>query len=144
MNLETVTGTGVGGRIRKQDVIEAARAQRAAQPPSRRAAQPAPPAQPRSPRSLRAQRAGPAGPAQPRLAPQQASGQPAPRPAVVPSSLRGTTQRMSRPRQVIAQRMVESLRVSAQLTTVVEADVTAIARLRDRARRTSRPGKASS
>jgi 2-oxoglutarate dehydrogenase E2 component (dihydrolipoamide succinyltransferase) len=53
---------------------------------------------------------------------------------VVPSSLRGTTQRMSRPRQVIAQRMVESLRVSAQLTTVVEADVTAIARLRDRAK----------
>ena len=56
------------------------------------------------------------------------------RPAVVPSALRGTTQRMSRPRQVIAQRMVESLRVSAQLTTVVEADVTAIARLRDRAK----------
>jgi 2-oxoglutarate dehydrogenase E2 component (dihydrolipoamide succinyltransferase) len=41
---------------------------------------------------------------------------------------------MSRPRQVIAQRMVESLSVSAQLTTVVEADVTAIARLRDQAR----------
>ncbi|MFI5082771.1 MAG: 2-oxo acid dehydrogenase subunit E2, partial [Streptosporangiales bacterium] len=56
------------------------------------------------------------------------------RPAVVPSSLRGTTQRMSRPRQVIAQRMVESLHVSAQLTTVVEADVTAIARLRDLAK----------
>jgi 2-oxoglutarate dehydrogenase E2 component (dihydrolipoamide succinyltransferase) len=53
----------------------------------------------------------------------------------VPSALRGTTQRMSRPRQVIAQRMVESLQTSAQLTTVVEADVTAIARLRDRAKR---------
>ena len=52
----------------------------------------------------------------------------------MPSSLRGTTQRMSRPRQVIAQRMVESLHVSAQLTTVVEADVTAIARLRDLAK----------
>ncbi len=70
----------------------------------------------------------PASGAQPPAAP--AAG----RPAVVPSSLRGTTQRMSRPRQVIAQRMVESLRVSAQLTTVVEADVTAIARLRDRAK----------
>src|SRR3974377_2035395 len=56
------------------------------------------------------------------------------RPAAAPSSLRGTTQRMSRPRQVIAQRMVESLRVSAQLTTVAEADVTAIARLRHRAK----------
>ena len=41
---------------------------------------------------------------------------------------------LTRPRQVIAQRMVESLRVSAQLTTVVEADVTAIARLREAAR----------
>ncbi|HYZ56943.1 MAG TPA: 2-oxo acid dehydrogenase subunit E2, partial [Streptosporangiaceae bacterium] len=57
------------------------------------------------------------------------------RPAIVPSALRGTTQRMSRPRQVIAQRMVESLQTSAQLTTVVEADVTVIARLRERAKR---------
>jgi 2-oxoglutarate dehydrogenase E2 component (dihydrolipoamide succinyltransferase) len=56
------------------------------------------------------------------------------RPGVVPSTLRGTTERMSRLRQVIAQRMVESLQTSAQLTTVVEADVTAIARLRQRAR----------
>ena len=41
---------------------------------------------------------------------------------------------MSRLRKVIAQRMVESLQVSAQLTTVVEVDVTRIARLRDRAK----------
>jgi 2-oxoglutarate dehydrogenase E2 component (dihydrolipoamide succinyltransferase) len=121
VDLQTVTGTGVGGRIRKQDVIEAARAQRAAQPPQ-------PAAQAQAPRAT-----------QPQVtqAPQQAPAAqpaPAPRPAVVPSSLRGTTQRMSRPRQVIAQRMVESLRVSAQLTTVVEADVTPIARLRDQAR----------
>ena len=134
MNLETVTGTGVGGRVRKQDVIEAARAQRAAQPqqepgPSQ-TAQPQPPQVPQqrpqvaqAPQELRA--------AQP--VPQQAAAA-AQRPAVVPSSLRGTTQRMSRPRQVIAQRMVESLHVSAQLTTVVEADVTAIARLRDLAK----------
>jgi pyruvate dehydrogenase E2 component (dihydrolipoamide acetyltransferase) len=116
VDLENITGTGVGGRIRKQDVIEAARAQRAAQ------AQPA------------AQAPQQAAQPQPAVSvPQQA--QPAPaRPAAAPSSLRGTTQRMSRPRQVIAQRMVESLRVSAQLTTVVEADVTAIARLRERAK----------
>jgi len=126
VNLETVTGTGVGGRIRKQDVIEAARAQRAAQPQQQPPAQPAAAAQtPQAPQPQASQ-----APQQTR-APQSA---PAPRPAVVPSSLRGTTQRMSRPRQVIAQRMVESLRVSAQLTTVVEADVTAIARLRDQAR----------
>src|SRR6266702_6148523 len=126
VDLESVTGTGVGGRIRKQDVIEAARAQRAAQPVQPPApAQPAQPGQPAQP-AAQAQ----ASPAQAQAQPPQ----PTPRPAVVPSSLRGTTQRMSRPRQVIAQRMVESLHVSAQLTTVVEADVTAIARLRDQAR----------
>jgi pyruvate dehydrogenase E2 component (dihydrolipoamide acetyltransferase) len=126
VDLETVTGTGVGGRIRKQDVIEAARAQRAAQPP-----QPAQPAA-QAPQATQPQVTQPP---QPAPAPQQTpTAQPAPRPAVVPSSLRGTTQRMSRPRQVIAQRMVESLHVSAQLTTVVEADVTAIARLREAAR----------
>ena len=60
---------------------------------------------------------------------------PAPaQPAIVPSALRGTTKRMSRPRQVIAKRMVESLQTSAQLTTVVEVDVTNIARLRERAK----------
>ena len=127
VDLETVTGTGVGGRIRKQDVIEAGRAQRAAQPP-----QPAQPAQPA------AQAQAPQATQPPvTQAPQQAPAGPpaqAPRPAAAPSALRGTTQRMSRPRQVIAQRMVESLHVSAQLTTVVEADVTAIARLRTAAR----------
>jgi len=51
------------------------------------------------------------------------------------TSLRGRTEKLSRLRTVIAKRMVESLAVSAQLTTVVEADVTAIARLRDRAKR---------
>jgi pyruvate dehydrogenase E2 component (dihydrolipoyllysine-residue acetyltransferase) len=48
------------------------------------------------------------------------------------AALRGRTERLSRARQVIAQRMLESLQTSAQLTTVVEADVTAIARLRER------------
>ena len=52
----------------------------------------------------------------------------------VPSTLRGTTEHMSRLRQgAIAQRMVESLQTSAQLT-VVEADVTEIGRLRQRAK----------
>ena len=128
VDLESVTGTGVGGRIRKQDVIEAARTQRAS-----RAAEPEPSRAPQEapagivPQQAQRVQPAPAGPQQP--AAPAATG-----PAVVPSSLRGTTQRMSRPRQVIAQRMVESLRVSAQLTTVVEADVTAIARLRDRAK----------
>ena len=131
VDLESVTGTGVGGRIRKQDVIEAARAQRAAQPAQPPA--PAQPAQPSQPAQPAAQAQAPQ-PAQPQPPQQARPPQAAPRPAVVPSSLRGTTQRMSRPRQVIAQRMVESLQTSAQLTTVVEADVTQIARLRDRAK----------
>ncbi len=128
VDLESVSGTGVGGRIRKQDVIDAARAQRASQPagaePSRAPQEPPAAVVPQQAQRVQPAPAGQQQPAAP-------AGAPA---AVVPSSLRGTTQRMSRPRQVIAQRMVESLRVSAQLTTVVEADVTAIARLRDRAK----------
>jgi len=111
VNLATVAGTGVGGRIRKQDVLEAARALRES---------PAAPAAPAAPEAATT----PAAPAAPG----------APARAIVPSSLRGTTERMSRARQLIARRMVESLQTSAQLTTVTEADVTAIARLRDRAK----------
>ncbi len=112
VNLATVAGTGVGGRIRKQDVMEAARVLREQQP----AATPAPAAD--------GQQAPPAA------APAPA----APARAIVPSTLRGTTERLSRARQLIARRMVESLQTSAQLTTVVEADVTAITRLRGRAK----------
>jgi pyruvate dehydrogenase E2 component (dihydrolipoamide acetyltransferase) len=83
-----------------------------------------------------------AAPAQPEAAPKALARQPAAAgagaapspPAVASSSLRGRTEKLSRSRQVIAQRMMESLQTSAQLTTVVEADVTAIARLRDRAK----------
>jgi 2-oxoglutarate dehydrogenase E2 component (dihydrolipoamide succinyltransferase) len=58
-----------------------------------------------------------------------------PRPTAIEASpLRGRTERLSRARQLIARRMVESLQTSAQLTTVVEADVTRIARLRERAK----------
>jgi pyruvate dehydrogenase E2 component (dihydrolipoamide acetyltransferase) len=112
VNLATVAGTGVGGRIRKQDVLEAARVLREQQPA---AAAPAP--------AVDGQQAPP--PAPPAAAPAR---------TVVPSTLRGTTERLSRARQLIARRMVESLQTSAQLTTVVEADVTAITRLRERAR----------
>ena len=101
VNLASVKGTGVGGRIRKEDV-EAARPATSAPASSA----PAPAAQSQ-------------------------------RPAIVAvSPLRGTTVTMSRLRKVIAARMVESLQVSAQLTTVIEVDVTKIARLRDRAKAT--------
>jgi pyruvate dehydrogenase E2 component (dihydrolipoamide acetyltransferase) len=140
VDLESVSGTGVGGRIRKQDVLDAARSRRdqeaAAQAQAAQAqAAPAPAPSQAAP----AQAAAPSAPSQaPAPAAQApAGGAPAAAPTrapVVPSSLRGTTQRLSRPRAVIAKRMVESLQTSAQLTTVVEADVTAIARLRNRAK----------
>ena len=99
VNLAQVKGTGIGGRIRREDVEALAR---------------------------------PAAPA-PSVA--VASTPSAAKPPVVAvSPLRGTTVTMSRLRKVIAARMVESLQVSAQLTTVVEVDVTKIARLRDRAK----------
>jgi pyruvate dehydrogenase E2 component (dihydrolipoamide acetyltransferase) len=103
VDLATVTGTGVGGRIRKQDVLaaaESAAAPTASAPASAASAAPA-------------------------TAPAAPSAQ---------ATMRGTTQSMSRLRKVIAERMVESLQVSAQLTTVVEVDVTRIAQLRDRAK----------
>jgi len=103
VNLASVRGTGIGGRIRKEDVENAA------------------------PKS-----AAPVA-----SAPVAASAPAATRPAApVASPLRGTTVTMSRLRKVIAARMVESLQVSAQLTTVIEVDVTKIARLRDRSKAT--------
>jgi pyruvate dehydrogenase E2 component (dihydrolipoamide acetyltransferase) len=134
VDLESVAGTGVGGRIRKQDVLDAARTRR----DQEAAAQAQPAAAPSAPAAAPAAPPAPSAAAPPAAgqAPAGGTAQPAApsRPAIVPSALRGTTQRMSRPRQVIAQRMVESLQTSAQLTTVVEADVTAIARLRARAK----------
>src|SRR5580693_4241128 len=142
IDLGTVTGTGVGGRIRKQDVLDAARTRRGTQEPQPVAVpqQAGPP--PEVPQQAAAPAAAPpaVAPAAPAAAPAaapRAATAPAAdtgRPAIVPSSLRGRTEKLSRSRQVIAQRMVESLQTSAQLTTVVEADVTAIARLRDRAK----------
>ena len=106
VDLGSLTGTGVGGRIRKQDVLDAAAAAKAA------AAAPA-----------AAPTATPATPVSP------ASSAPA-----EVSPLRGRTEKMSRLRAVIASRMVESLQVSAQLTTVVEVDVSRLAALRQRAK----------
>jgi pyruvate dehydrogenase E2 component (dihydrolipoamide acetyltransferase) len=132
--LESIVGTGVGGRVRKQDVLEAARAQRAAAAAeAAAAAAAAAEAEAAAAAAVPAPVALPAPAAAPAPATQTAAPAPA-RPEIVPSTLRGTTQRMSRPRQVIAKRMVESLQTSAQLTTVVEADVTNIARLRERAK----------
>ncbi len=106
VDLGSVEGTGVGGRIRKQDVLDAAK--KASEKP----AESEPEQQPSADGGKAAS---------------QPSGQ-APAPEV--SAKRGQTEKMSRLRKVIATRMVESLQVSAQLTTVVEVDVTKVARLR--------------
>ncbi|MFI6597006.1 2-oxoglutarate dehydrogenase, E2 component, dihydrolipoamide succinyltransferase [Nonomuraea sp. NPDC050536] len=117
VDLDAITGTGVGGRIRKQDVLEAAKAQReqaATAAPAPAAAAPAPAAAP--------------------AAAAQAPVATAPEPVEVDTTLRGRTEKMTRLRQTIAKRMVESLQTAAQLTTVIEVDVTKIARLRAKAK----------
>ena len=108
VNLADVHGTGVGGRIRKEDV-QAAEVKVVAAPPV-------------------------AAPVAPAVVVPPVAAQAARTPAPVGSPLRGQTVTMSRLRKVIAARMVESLHISAQLTTVIEVDVTKIARLRDRAK----------
>ena len=119
IDLSTVTGSGVGGRIRKADVLAAveARGGTAAQPAQPSLQQPASPA---------------AAPATSSAPPSAQTAPASPPPTAEPSALRGRTENLSRLRRVIAERMVESLQTSAQLTTVVEVDVTRIATLRGR------------
>jgi pyruvate dehydrogenase E2 component (dihydrolipoamide acetyltransferase) len=118
IDLSSVQGTGVGGRIRKQDVLAAVETPEPEPVP-------VPLATP-APQPL----ATPAP--QPLATPAPQRSVPSP---VTTSEPRGRTEKMSRMRSVIAKRMVESLQISAQLTTVVEADITRLARLRDRAKR---------
>ncbi|OXY94336.1 2-oxoglutarate dehydrogenase, E2 component, dihydrolipoamide succinyltransferase [Streptomyces diastatochromogenes] len=102
VDLSTVKGTGVGGRIRKQDVIAAAEAAKAA------AAAPAPAA---------------AAPVAAKKAP-----------ALEVSPLRGQTVKMTRIRKVIGDNMVKALHEQAQLSSVVEVDVTRLMKLRAKAK----------
>ena len=97
VELASVKGTGVGGRIRKEDILAAAKPVVVATP------------------AVVQSEAKTAAP-------------------VSVSPLRGTTVTMTRLRKVIAARMVESLQISAQLTTVVEVDMSKVARLRDKAK----------
>jgi 2-oxoglutarate dehydrogenase E2 component (dihydrolipoamide succinyltransferase) len=99
VDLSNVKGTGVGGRIRKEDILAAT--PRAATTPTAQV---------------------------------MASTNTPSKSVVAVSPLRGTTVAMTRLRKVIADRMVESLKISAQLTTVVEVDVTKIDRLRNAAK----------
>jgi 2-oxoglutarate dehydrogenase E2 component (dihydrolipoamide succinyltransferase) len=100
IDLSTLTGSGVGGRIRKEDVLAAAEAAKAS----------AAPASSEAPTAVAT--------------------------TLPVSDLRGTTQPMSRLRKVVAQRAVESMQSTAQLTSVVEVDVTRVAALRDKVKTT--------
>ncbi|HET6635232.1 MAG TPA: 2-oxoglutarate dehydrogenase, E2 component, dihydrolipoamide succinyltransferase [Streptomyces sp.] len=99
VNLANVKGTGVGGRIRKQDVVAAAEAAKQSAP-----------------------------------APQAAAPAPSAAKPVEPSPLRGQTVKMPRIRKVIGDNMMKALHSQAQLSTVVEVDVTRIMKLRARAK----------
>ncbi|GHH52593.1 2-oxoglutarate dehydrogenase, E2 component, dihydrolipoamide succinyltransferase [Lentzea cavernae] len=106
IDLGSLKGTGVGGRIRKQDVLAAVEAKKAPAPaPAAAPAASAPAARTAAPAS------------------------------VDNSGKRGTVQKLPRLRQIVAQRTRESLQMSAQLTQVFEVDVTKIARLRNQAKK---------
>ncbi|WP_236240917.1 2-oxoglutarate dehydrogenase, E2 component, dihydrolipoamide succinyltransferase [Streptomyces sp. CC228A] len=101
VDLGSVKGTGVGGRIRKQDVLAAAEAAKSAAAPAPAAAQAAPAAK---------------------------------APALEVSPLRGQTVKMTRMRKVIGDNMMKALHEQAQLSSVVEVDITKLMRLRARAK----------
>ncbi|HJD50353.1 MAG TPA: 2-oxoglutarate dehydrogenase, E2 component, dihydrolipoamide succinyltransferase [Candidatus Rothia avistercoris] len=107
IDLSTIKGTGVGGRIRKQDVLAAAEAKKGAAPVA----------------------SAPAAEAPATVAPAKKEA-----PKAAASSKRGTTEKAPRIRQTVAKRMVESLAVSAQLTTVQEIDLTRLVALRNKAK----------
>jgi 2-oxoglutarate dehydrogenase E2 component (dihydrolipoamide succinyltransferase) len=113
VDLSTVVGTGVGGRIRKEDIASA---------PATLA-----PVVVNEPRPVESK---------PFVAPVSVvAAAPKSAPQAAPASdLRGRTEPMTRLRKVIAERMVESLQISAQLTSVVEVDVTRISSLRNRSK----------
>lgn len=102
VDLSAVKGSGVGGRIRKQDVIAAAEASKAAAP--------APAAAPAA--------AAPSAKA----------------PSLEVSPLRGQTVKMTRMRKLIGDNMMKALHTQAQLTSVVEVDITKLMRLRNQAK----------
>ncbi|WHS49732.1 2-oxoglutarate dehydrogenase, E2 component, dihydrolipoamide succinyltransferase [Rothia sp. SD9660Na] len=107
IDLSTIKGTGVGGRIRKQDVLAAAEAKKGAAPVA----------------------SAPAAETPATAAPSKKEA-----PKAAASSKRGTTEKAPRIRQTVAKRMVESLAVSAQLTTVQEIDLTRLVALRNKAK----------
>lgn len=112
IDLTQVKGTGVGGRIRKQDVLAAAQQKEEAK---------------KAPAPTAAAKAAPAA-----AAAVPAAQAPTPAPAL--AHLRGTTQKASRIRQITAKKTRESLQATAQLTQTHEVDMTKIVGLRAKAK----------
>ncbi|MDP4586282.1 MAG: 2-oxoglutarate dehydrogenase, E2 component, dihydrolipoamide succinyltransferase [Microbacteriaceae bacterium] len=110
VDLNGIVGTGIGGRIRKEDVLSAANAAEVATP-------------------VVVASAPVSAPTVATVLP--AASSPSGAPSAPVSALRGTRVPMSRLRKVIAERAVQSMVSTAQLTTVVEVDVTAVSQLRD-------------
>ena len=113
IDISTISGSGVNGRVKKEDVLNATGTPVAAQVVAKpvAAAVSAPVVTP-TPVSAPAKPAAPA--------------------ASVEQPLRGRIEQTTRLRRVIAERMVQSLHISAQLTSVVEVDVTKISSLRNK------------
>ena len=106
VDLSSLEGTGVGGRIRKQDVmaaVEGSSADSSAQDSAQSS-------------EKDAKKAG-SNWSTKSVDPEKAE-------------LRGTTQKVNRIRQITAEKMVEALQISAQLTHVQEIDMTAVSNLR--------------
>ncbi|MDR7373946.1 2-oxoglutarate dehydrogenase E2 component (dihydrolipoamide succinyltransferase) [Kocuria rhizophila] len=109
VDLGSLTGTGVGGRIRKQDVLAAAeKAEKSSAPAVQ-------------------DTGADLSPAVSRQSTESAA-------APAADAKRGTTEKAPRIRMTIAKRMRESLDVSAQLTQVTEVDMTRVAKLRQQAK----------
>ena len=102
VDLSQIKGTGVNGRVRKDDVLNVAKSNVA---PTSQSPSPVATTQP------------------------QAVSTSAP---VAQESVLGRVEQTSRLRRIIAERMVQSLHISAQLTSVIEVDVTKIASLRNK------------
>jgi 2-oxoglutarate dehydrogenase E2 component (dihydrolipoamide succinyltransferase) len=113
IDISTISGSGVNGRVKKEDVLNATGTPVAAPSVAKpvAAAVSAPVATP-TPVSAPAKPAAPA--------------------ASVEQPLRGRIEQTTRLRRVIAERMVQSLHISAQLTSVIEVDVTKISSLRNK------------
>ena len=125
IDLSTISGSGVNGRIKKEDVLNAKTSSAPAPVSQAPVAPAAPVAAPVSTPVAAPTPSAPVAPAKPAAAA-----------ASVEQPLRGRIEQTTRLRRVIAERMVQSLHISAQLTSVVEVDVTKIASLRNKVKET--------